>query len=105
MHQVPLFEPPPKRKRGRPRKIRPPKFDWTVWTSDSEAQQSAAVVPQPTAPAAMPPAAPPPQPPAATQPLVSQYVASGPRLRAGERWKRRIRVPGGGPLHPRSSQG
>jgi len=39
-YQVPLFEPLPKRKRGRPRKIRPPKFDWTEWMVDGEPEPS-----------------------------------------------------------------
>ncbi len=32
--QQPLLEPPPKRQRGRPRKVRAPKFNWLEWAAD-----------------------------------------------------------------------
>lgn len=98
MHPVPMFEPTPKRKRGRPRKVRPPKFDWSVWTADEKhdggfeaetADFEVAYTPDPVF-----------KPTPLT--FAPQYESTGPRLRAGERWKRRIRVPGGGPLKPRS---
>lgn len=102
-HPIPMFEPPPKRKRGRPRKIRAPKFDWTVWASDEAPEP----VPMPTVVQV-----------AQVEevdfedletlsvvPTLQRFENSGPRLRAGERWKRRIRVPGGGPARPRSQDG
>ncbi len=101
MTPVPIFEAPPKRKRGRPRKIREPKFDWTVWSSDEplEFAAEAAAAPLPAVPAA-----------AAGQimdlpPLSGLTRYDGPRLRSGERWKRRLRIPGGGPAKPRAQSG
>lgn len=95
MYPIPMFEPAPKRKRGRPRKVRAPKFDWTTWSAGDETEEApiAAVVPLPVyTPAAA----------EADSPVVPRFESAGPRLRAGERWKRRIRVPGGGPLRPRA---
>jgi len=70
---TPLFE-PPKRKRGRPRKIRPPKFDWTEWMVDGES-----VTLGETADAQ--------KPTTTTQVMASHSVIQGQRLRVGERWK------------------
>ncbi len=86
---VPMFEPPPKRGRGRPRKIKPPKFDWTAWTSNEDGDvhvESAIVAPHAAA-------APVVKPVMALPPLTGVTRFEGPRVRAGERWKRRLRMP------------
>ena len=93
MFQIPLFEPPPKRKRGRPRKIQTPKFDWTSWTSGEEADAAPAVrhiEADEVRAADLPPLT---------------LSSRSQRLRAGERWKRRLRIPAGGPARRRAQNG
>ena len=97
MTLVPIFEPPPKRKRGRPRKVKPPKFDWATWTDDATSESPAA--------------APPPEP----QPVETVAIAlpplsgitrfDGPRVRAGDRWKRRLRFPVGSTSRRQAQEG
>ena len=93
MTPVHAFEPQPKRKRGRPRKVKPPKFDWAIWTDD-EAPPAPGTSER--APAAIA------TPVAALPPLVRAPRPAALRLRSGERWKRRLRIPGGGPARPRA---
>lgn len=94
MTSVQGFEPQPKRKRGRPRKIKPPKFDWAVWTDGDDAPE--AREPVAAAPVAVVAAV------AELPPLARAPRSAALRLRSGERWKRRLRIPGGGPARPRA---
>ncbi len=86
-----------KRKRGRPRKAKPPKFDWAEWSDmDGNADGEDLAVVEATI---LPPPPPPAQAVAPLPPLTRLSRVAAPRLRAGERWKRRLRIPGG---HPRT---
>jgi hypothetical protein len=84
MHPVPVFDPPAKRKRGRPPKVRPPEFDWTVWSSDDVDVDHHVPVAAPRDPDIGQ------VPPPVHDPHVSRQ-----RIKAGQRWKRRLRVPTG----------
>jgi hypothetical protein len=88
MTLVPLFEPAPKRKRGRPRKIKPPKFDWTEWAEGAPEIDAADTVVQQPIPLQT-------HLPQALPRLSGVTRFDGPKVRAGERWKRRLRFVGG----------
>ena len=85
--QLPKFEAAPKRKRGRPRKVQGPQFDWKEWSAGSGAEPqeivaAAEVLTQDIAAPAL-----------LLAPLSAAPLPASPRVRAGERWKRRLRIP------------